>query len=243
MKKRYPFPVVLVILVFFIGCISCNKNSKDMPNALSCRIITALGGPDTYHFTYDLQGKLSSLDIAPTKQKLTYTYEGNITNVLQEADGKFQSKIIITNNSLGFTTNIRRLANETGTTWINQAIEYNGTQLAKILYTSSNSNSPVVAVDYTWKNGNIASQQSGNSIIEFEYYTDKPAVSGEWRRYNELVEGYHLFDNKNCTKSMKSGGEVTNFTYDYDDAGKVLKMTVTEPGNAISAVEYEYACN
>jgi hypothetical protein len=243
MKKRYRYPALQMMLAFFIFCISCNKNNDETPTGLSCRIITALGGPDTYHFTYDPQGKLSSLDIAPVKQKLTYTYEGNITTVLVEADGQFQSKYIITNNAQGFTTNMRRLANEAGTVWNNQSVEYNGTQLAKILYTSSNPNSPVLAVKYTWKDGNIASQESGNSIIEFEYYTDKRAVAGEWRKYTELVEGYHLYDNKNCTRSIKSGGEVTNIIYDFDNAGKIVKMTVTEPGNAVSAVQYEYACN
>lgn len=254
MKKRYQSPAlrfskwqrrifVPVILVFFIFCASCKKDNDKTPAGLSCRIITALGGPDTYHFTYDSQGKLSSLHIAPTKQKFTYTYEGNITNLLVEVDGKFLAKYIITNNSQGFTTNIRRLANEAGTTWNNQAAEYNGTQLAKILYTTSNPSSPVIAVTYTWKNGNIASQESGNSVIGFEYYTDKPAVAGDWRKYSELIEGYHFFDNKNCIKSVKSGGEITSFTYDFDDAGKILKMTVIEPGNAQSSVEYEYACN
>jgi hypothetical protein len=254
MKKRYQPPalrfskwqrrtIVPVILLFFIFCISCKKNNEETPTGSSCRIITALGGPDTYHFTYDSEGKLSSLHTVPTKQKFTYTYEGNITNMLVEIDGKFLAKFIITNNSQGFTTNIRRLANEAGTVWNNQSMEYNGTQLAKILYSTSNASSPVFAVNYTWKDGNIASQESGGSVIEFEYYTDKPAVAGEWRKYGELVEGNHLFANKNCTKSIKNGGEVTSFTYEFDDAGKILKMTTTEPGNAVSSVQYEYSCN
>jgi YD repeat-containing protein len=232
-----------VILVFFIFCISCKKKNEETPTGLSCRIITALDGPNTYHFTYDSEGKLSSLHTVPTKQKFTYTYEGNITNMLVEIDGKFLAKFIITNNSQGFTTNIRRLANEAGTVWNNQSMEYNGTQLAKILYSTSNASSPVFAVNYTWKDGNIASQESGGSVIEYEYYTDKPAVAGEWRKYGELVEGNHLFANKNCTKSIKNGGEVTSFTYEFDDAGKILKMTTTEPGNAVSSVQYEYSCN
>lgn len=77
----------------------------------------------------------------------------------------------------------------------------------------------------------------------FEYYTDKPAVAGEWRKYSELIEGYHFFANKNCTKSIKNGGEETSFTYEFDDAGKILKMTTIEPGNAVSSVQYEYSCN
>lgn len=41
---------------------------------------------------------------------------------------------------------------------------------------------------------------------------------------------------------MKIGGEVTNFTYEYDASGKIVKMTILEPGNAESAVQYEYSC-
>jgi hypothetical protein len=230
-----------VFLCLFICCISCKKNNEDNSTALSCKIITSIGGPETFHFTYD-EGRLSTLHIAPTKLKMTYTYEGNITHVLVEFNGKFQSKYTFTNNSQGFTTNMRWYTDEAGTEWNNQSIEYNGTQIAKMLYTSSNPNSPVVAVKYTWKNGNLFSQESGNNIIYFEYYTDKPAVAGEWRKYNELTEGYHLYDNKNCTKSMKVGGEVTNFTYEYDASGKIVKMTILEPGNAESAVQYEYSC-
>lgn len=229
-----------VILISFICCLSCKKDST---SSLSCKIITALGGPDTYHFTYDASGKLSTWHIAPTKQKMTYTYKGNTTNILVEIDGKFQAKYIITNNSKGFTTNLKYLQNEAGTIWYNQSMEYNGTQLTKILHTSSNPNTPVAAVKYTWKDGNLFTQENGNNIIEFEYYTDKPAIAGEWRKYSELTEGYRLYDNKNCTKSMKTDGEVTSFTYDYDAAGKIIKMTILEPGNAKSAVQYEYACN
>ena len=235
--------LVALCLSCLIFNVSCKKNNTGKLSPSSCRIITALGGPDTYHFTYDSQGRLSSLQIVPTKQKLTYSYAGDTTNILVELDGKFQSKYIITNNSKGFTTNILRLANEAGTVWNNQSIEYNGTQLTKILYTSSNSNSPVLAVKYTWKDGNIASMETGNNIIDFDYYTNKPAVKGEWRKLTELVEGYHLYDNKNCTKSMKKGDEVTTFTYDFDDHGKIVKMTTIEPGNAESFVQYEYSCN
>jgi hypothetical protein len=162
---------------------------------------------------------------------------------MDSINGKFHTKLIITNNSLGFTTNIRREANEAGTTWNNQSVEYNGTQIAKILYTSSSPNSNIIAVKYTWKDGNIATLESDNTVVNFEYYTDRPAVAGDWRRYSELVDGYHLYDNKNCTKSMKNKDEVTVFNYDFDDAGKIRKMTVVEPGNAESSVQYEYACN
>lgn len=84
-----------VFLCLFICCISCKKNNEDNSTTLSFKIITFIGGPETFHFTYD-EGRLSTLHIAPTKLKMTYTYEGNITNVLVELNGKFQSKNTIT---------------------------------------------------------------------------------------------------------------------------------------------------
>ena len=42
---------------------------------------------------------------------------------------------------------------------------------------------------------------------------------------------------------MTNAGEVTSFTYEFDTAGKIVKMTILEPGNAESPVQYEYSCN
>ena len=239
--KRFIISYAILCICFF--SLSCKKEKAQSSTETSCRIITGLGGPDTYHFTYNTDGKLSSLLIAPGKQKVTYTYKGDTTIVLYEVDGKLKTRNIITNNAFGFATNIRRESNQMGTVWTNQSIAYNGTQLAKILYSSSDPNGTVQAVNYTWKNGNIATMESGGSVISFEYYTDRPSAPGEWRRFTELVEGYRLYDNKNLTKSLRNGTEITDFKYEFDAAGKIIKTTVIEAASGESSVQYEYACN
>ena len=240
MKIR--FTILYAALIFCFVSFSCKKEKEKSAIDSSCRMITALGGPDTYHFTYDVDGKLSSLLILPIKQKYTYTYEGNTTIVLYEVNGVFESKLIISNNSLGFTTNVRREQNKTGTVWNNQAAEYNGTQIAKMLYTSSDPNGPNLAVNYTWKDGNIASMESGGKVTTFEYYTDRPSITGDWRRNSEMTEGYRFFNNKNLTRSLKNASGTTEFKYEFDTGGKITKQTVIEPDNIQSAVQYEYAC-
>ncbi len=242
MKKLRSLMVYAIVISSFFG-LSCKKEKDQAAILSNCRIITALGGPDTYHFTYNADGRPSSLLVAPGKQKLTYTYNGNITTILDEVNGIFKAKLIVTNNSFGFAINIRREANKTGTVWNNQSIEYNGTQIAKILYTTSDPNQGVMAVNYTWKNGNLATMEAGGTMITFEYYTDKLSAPGEWRRYAELTDGFRLYDNKNLTKSMKNGTDITNFKYEFDSDGKIIKATVIEPGNAESFVEFEHACN
>ena len=241
--KRTRFIILYLVSGFCLLSLSCKKDHDQDSVQTSCRIITGLGGPDTYHFTYNADGKISSLLVAPGKQKVTYTYEGNTTTVLLEENGKFKSKNIITNNTFGFATNIRRESNQAGTVWNNQAIEYNGTQLVKMLYSSSAPNGNIHAVNYTWKDGNIATMESNGSVISFEYYTDKLNAPGEWRRFTELVEGYRLYDNKNLTKLLKSGTEITDFKYEFDATGNITRTTVIEPGSGESFVQYEYACN
>jgi hypothetical protein len=223
--------------------LSCKKEKEQPSTAPSCRIVTALGGPDTYHFTYNPDGKVSSVLFLPLKQKYTYTYEGSTTKVLYEINGNFESKLIITNNSFGFTTNVRREQNKMGTIWYNQSAEYNGTQIAKMLYTSSDPNGPNFAVNYTWKDGNIASMEGGGQVITYEYYTDKRSMPGDWRSNNEMVEGYRFFDNKNLTKSIKNDSGITEIEYEFDTDGKITKQTVIEPENIESYTQYEYACN
>jgi hypothetical protein len=223
--------------------LSCKKEKGQTSNPLSCRIITALGGPDTYHFTYNPDGKVSSVLSLPLKQKYTYTYEGDTTKVLYEINGNFESRLIITNNPLGFTTNVLREQNKTGTIWYNQSAEYNGTQIVKMLYTSSEPNGANLAVNYTWKDGNIASMESGGKVITYEYYTDRESEAGDWRRNNEIVEGYRFFGNKNLTKSIKNNSGVTRIDYEFDTDGKITKQTVIEPDNLETYLQYEYACN
>jgi len=241
--KSLRFIIPYAVLSICLFNVSCKKDHEQVSTETSCRIITGLGGPDTYHFSYNSDGKIASLLIAPGKQKITYTYEGNTTTVLLEDDGKFMSKYIITNNGLGFATNIRREGNKSGSVWNNQSVEYNGTQLAKILYSSSDPNAGIHAVNYTWKDGNIATMESNGSVISFTYYTDRLSAPGEWRRYTELIEGYRLYDNKNLTRSLKTGSEITDLKYEFDATGKITRTTVLEPGGADSYVEFEYACN
>lgn len=242
MKQLRAITLYAALCICFLN-LSCKKEKENPATQSSCRLITALGGPDTYHFTYNSEGKISSLLYVPTNVKATYTYEGNTTTVLWESKGNFTSKSIITSNSLGFATNIRMEMNKTGTVWQNQSIEYNGTQLAKILYTSSDPNAKVAAVKYTWKEGNLATMESGTSIITFDYYIDRPSAPGDWRKFVELQGGYRLYDNKNLTKSMKKGADITTFKYDFDTSGKIIKQTVIEPENVETFVQFEYACN
>jgi hypothetical protein len=221
-----------------IGC----KKDKDEARKPDCRIITATPTPtssgDPFNISYNSEGKISTL--SQDMDVTTFAYSGNTVIATTNTSGTFARKNIITLNADGLATNVRTETNTSGTDWTNQAFEYSGTEIIKATTTSSGGGTPSVSI-VTWSNGNLVSITSGSSTTTLDYYTDKPAQTGDYLSLAQLVAGYQIYRTKNAIKSILSGSSINNFDYSFDGDGKITSLIATGASN--TTYSYQHQCN
>jgi len=222
--------------IFFLGVAgifaACKKNNDKKP---VCKIITATiaGAPQPYRFIYNSKGQLSRT--VAGSALFAYDYAGDSVIITREDSGRYQARTVATLNSLGLATNVRLYTSASGADWNNTANEYNGEELIRSTYTSSNG-VPSVST-YTWSNQNMVAQINGTDTTVYEYYTDKPILKGDYLDFTNFLQGYETIRNKNLLKSIY--GEL--FTYDLGQNGNITTLEVTA-GNSRGFIDYEYEC-
>jgi len=225
----------LVIILAFTAC----KKDNDEKKKPNCRIITIT--PTTgnaFNISYNSEGKTST--ISTGNDVTTFAYSGNTIIGTTTTSGTFSSKKIITVNSNGLATNVKTEFNSSGTNWSNDVYEYSGTELIKSTSTSSSGGTPSVST-ITWSNGNLISVTSGSSVSTVDYYTDKPAQTGDYLNIAQLVGGFQIYKTKNAIKSLLSGSSITSFDYNFDGDGKITALTAT--GGSNITYSYQHQCN
>jgi hypothetical protein len=227
---------IIAALVIMIAFTECKKDKKDVKKPV-CRItsITTSGG--VYNISYNSDGKISSISIG--NQITNYTTSGNIVTGITTTSGAFSFKKIITLNSLGLATNVKLEHNASGTDWSNGFYEYSGTEVIRI--TTTTSTNPPITSTITWNNGNLTSINSGSIGQTLEYYTDKPAQTGDYFDLLQLINGFQVYKPKNALKSNSSGTTVDNFIYTFDGDGKITSLSISGTTNATYV--YQYQCN
>ncbi|HMF70632.1 MAG TPA: hypothetical protein VK616_04115, partial [Flavitalea sp.] len=205
------------------------------------KIITITIGGDTYNITYDSEGKVSQAAITPDNLIVQFQYSGNTVILNYTQNGTFQRKTIVTKNEQGFAANVRAEMNQAGTKWSNEAMQYEGTKLVKVVNTFSG-NSPTLTAEYEWKNDNMVRTVFGNIIIDHEYDLTRPSQIGEINYLKKLLLGAKIHNNKNLLKSTVNDGDITNFIYIFDTSGRIT--TVSEvTSNSTLVYAHEYLCN
>jgi hypothetical protein len=227
---------LLTVLMISTGC------KKDTDKKESCRITRLTrNGTVVYEIKYGDNGKISSLEPIPGKEKHTYAYEGNKVIITATYNGNFDYRYVITTNKNGFATNVRMEFNEAGSIWNNKAITYEGTRVVSELETESGSDNSATN-NYTWEGGNPAVFMIDNNVFNYEYYTDKNYQPGDWLYIQQLLWGYKKFEYKNLVKSTTGNSNTTFYTYNFDDAGRITEAKSTSP-NATTIFKIEYACD
>lgn len=224
------------MILAFTGC----KKDKDEKKKPTCRIITIIPSPsgNTFNVNYNSDGKISSIS---TGNDITnFAYSSNTIIAITTTSGSFSSKKIITLNSNGLATNVKTEFNTTGTNWNNDAYEYSGTELIKATSTSSSGGTPTIST-LAWSNGNLISTTSGSSVSTIDYFTDKPAQTGDYLDIAQLVGGFQIYRTKNAIKSLSTGSGITNFNYNFDADGKITSLTASGSSNA--TYSYQHQCN
>lgn len=232
--------LILMAVIFTAAFVSCKKDDAPKP---TCRIITAIpvssgAGNPTYNFSYNSEGKLSSSIIGTSTN--TFAYSGSTVIETATIGGVFSFKNIITLNANGMASNILTENDETGTDWFNQAFEYNDTELIKSTTTSSSGGAATIST-ITWSGGNMLTVTSGSSTSTIEYYTDKPAQTGDYLSLAQLAAGYEIYRTKNAIKSILTGSDISNFNYTFDADGKITSVAVIDA--SIVTYTYQFQCN
>jgi hypothetical protein len=225
----------LLLILAFTAC----KKDKDEKKKPTCRIITITpSSGNSFNISYNSDGKISTMSSG--NDITTFAYSGNTTIATTTTSGTFSSKKIITLNSNGLATNVKTEYNTSGTNWSNDVYEYSGTEIIKLTNTSSSGGSPSIST-VTWNNGNLVSITSGSSVSTIDYYTDKPAQTGDYLDIAQLVGGFQIYRTKNAIKSLFSGSTITSFNYNFDGDGKITSLTAS--GSTNITYSYQHQCN
>jgi hypothetical protein len=225
----------LLTIITMAGC----KKDKDDKKP-DCRIITITPSPtgSAFNISYNSEGKIST--ISTGGDITTFAYSGNTVIATTTNSGTFKRKMIITLNGNGLATNVKTETNASGTTWNNDLYEYSGTEIIKATGTSSTGGTPTVST-LTWSNGNLVSITSGTSVSTLDYFTDKPAQTGDYLHIAQLVAGYQIYRTKNAIKSLLSGSSITSFNYTFDADNKITSLAAT--GSSNTTFTYQHQCN
>ena len=225
----------LAMMILFAGC----KKDKDDKKKPDCRIITITPTTgNSINVSYNSDGKVST--VSTGNDITTFAYSGNTIIGTTNTSGAFSSKKIITLGSNGLATNVKTETNTSGTNWNNDAYEYSGTELIKATSTSSGGGTPSVST-LIWSNGNIVSATSGSNVSTLDFFTDKPAQTGDYLQLAQLITGFQIYKTKNAIKSLLSGSTITSFDYNFDTDGKITSLTAT--GGSNITYTYQHQCN
>ncbi|HET7119288.1 MAG TPA: hypothetical protein VFI29_22525 [Hanamia sp.] len=238
MKLFTNLSVALICIALFTGC---KKDSKPtQPPQSSCKITTiAVSGANAVSIAYNNDGTVST--ITSGTGITSYVYSGNTITETTMNSGQFDTKAIITKNGDGLATNVRTEYSADGTDWDNEAYEYNGTQVIKLTYTSSNGGSSDIST-FQWSGGNLVSVIDTGDTTKIDYFTDKLSQGADYLSLSQFIQGYEVFRNKNILKSITNGTDVTNVTYTYDTDGKITSLTEND-GTDTYNYSFQYQCN
>jgi YD repeat-containing protein len=248
MKKQSLF---LLVAAFFLVA-ACKKDetsspTNNVPAEVSCLLTTmATNTGNVTSYYYDAQNRivrtaaigsgLSDSIIA------TYTYEGNVVTsrtpgaveVVQKfflnAAG-FADSAVISVGAFGDIIMVRKYNDANQATELIMVGEIGGTEYDQESY-----------MEYT--NGNLTKQttidniKSLSTISTMEYYMDKPNKVKELEERNNFTNA-----NANLLKKVSNDdGTYTNYTYEFDTDGKVVKMMTVTDTNVESWNTYTWTC-
>ena len=241
--SKLALAVLIVLIHTFFACKKDKNNNGKKPDCrLKAYIEDRPGNPGTWEFTYNSDGKVSSI-------KLTYsggvtiaefTYTGNTILTIAKNSGQTMYEDSITLDSKGRPANTRRYYNGTRTSWENTAFEYNVDDLSKL--TNTNSSSGIQTKTATYSNGNLIALQSPTNTATYEYFPEETQVADYLNVSGYLNYGFGIYPHKNLVKSLSSGGSTTSFTYEKNGDGLIIKGKAITAGVEVK-MSYEYECN
>ena len=232
----------LTVTIFISGILffaSCKKDNADLqpqlreematqkpnqPSKTPTRVKTDVSSFGTRTFTYNSDYlSTGNTGLNPT----VYTYP-DATHIIETPSNGSVKHYLLNNKGLI----------ETATTpYITESWSFNTKKQLTQILTKSNSTGDVSSLEYVYNSdGNLDKisdiyKGSVSWYETFTYYMDKPAVLNE----ETFGEGFKGSGSKNMVKTSvyHSGSTVatTNFSYEYDPFGRVIKASYVVNGN------------
>ena len=237
---RSIIPLILLLLLF-----SCSKKESTAPPIMpktDCRISSAHYFNGTLDFRYTLsyndEGKISKLVYdGPSAYVKTFTYTGNMIYINISAQGSGATDTISLNGSGLIATHKERTAQSV----YNTSFSYDaGGQI--ISSTTQQDDSLPVTTYYTFTNGDLTNTSSSLIKDTTVYDLSKPAVIGNLDDFNQLIYyGSSYYSNKHLKQSFFSWPYHYQFTYTYDDDGKITSVVAVN-GTVPETFEFTYDC-
>ncbi len=233
---------VLVLLVCFL---SCSKKDSQVPATpkTNCRISSAYysGGQlsFTYNLSYNADGKISKLTYdGPNAYVKTFTYNGNAIYI-NYAGVAFSATDTIMLNSAGRIATAKDVVKDTV---YNTVFTYDAGGLVQSSTTQITGSAPVTT-NYEFTNGDLTNAGPGHIRDTTTFLTDKPAVIGNLDDFNQLIYyGSSYFTNAHLKKSYSYWPFHYDYTYTYDEEGKITSVTSND-GTVSESFSFTYDCH
>lgn len=247
MKKIALGISTLAISTLMLGVSSCKKT--DNKNNVVCKITSAVatptgGTPSSINFTYD-NGKLSSvITTGSSASSKNFSYSGNTINIIEkDGSGAIDNTKEITlnsNNKIGTITE----KDPSGTIQNIMTCYYDANGDLQRTISIYSGGTPDTT-DFIFSGGNLFSVKSpgSTSMTTLSYFTDKTWQEGDYIKLIQFVDyGAFYIQNKNLVKSLSFGSSTQDFSYEYNSAGRITKLTMTSGGIVSNTVTYSYDC-
>lgn len=232
MKKQITIITAALSLVLF----SCKKSDTN-PNpqgggATSSKIKTWAGNSGISTYTYDAQGRCTEV-LYSNGGKIAYEYQAGVVTVkAYNTANVLTSTSVYELNSEG----LRIKETRPGNPLFAESTVYNSDKQPVKHITSNNGNTQVM--DYFYSGGNYDSirfTNNGNwsSTIIKTYYSDKLNTLSN----DEEGVSFYGKENKNLVKTEQytypdgTKNDISNYTYEFDAKGRVVKETRVQGGN------------
>lgn len=235
MKKIFLYSSAIVFIVF--QSLSCSKKGSSTP---TCKIsditLAESSGAETFDITYNDAGKISTLVQTTTSSVVTkvFTYSGNVVLVSttdNQTTNVFKDSIVVNGDGL-MVSDLQTSGQGSSLTTYN----YSGTEILSVTYQQGTQ--PTSTSNYTFTNGDM----TGGPGTTFTY-NDKPSAAGDYLQITQLTTaGVPFIKTAHQCISEQGGSILENFSYSYDNSGKITQMVVTLGAN-VATYGYSYDCN
>ena len=240
MKKIFFYSLASTFLL--CQSLSCSKKSSSAASSSGCKIASAAvsgtTGTGSIDLTYNDDGKIASIvaNLSTGTTTKSFTYNGNVVMISTTTSGSSAvttDSIVVNSDGLMLSDIIR---SPTDVSFL--IYNYSDTEVTS--ETTTDSNTPVVTVNFTFTNGDFDELPQSNEVFA---YNDKASEQGDYFQFAQMISiGVPWIKCAHQAVSISTGAITESITYTYDNSGKITQMTLFGDGQT-TTYAYTYQCD